>query len=139
MKNTKLYLFLCVLSFICINLDATEFMTTINSKEFNDILTKKVDKKIEWEDEILKIDGKYWNVFDKSVSYDIELQVTWVEFISIFKKYPGYINTVIQSHSCEVTIYLSNGTRVESVEPKIDDFGVLVENCGNRLISIGSQ
>ena len=55
--------------------------------------------------------------------------VSWEEAIEILNS--GEVVTVVQLHSLEVTLELSNGTRITTTEPQIDDIFDEVEKCGS--------
>jgi hypothetical protein len=55
--------------------------------------------------------------------------VSWEEAIEILNS--GDVVTVVQLHSLEVTLELSNGSRITTTEPHIDDIFDEVQKCGS--------
>lgn len=57
-----------------------------------------------------------------------ERTVSWDEAIEILNS--GDVKEVFQSHSLNVTLILKDDTRINTIEPSIDDIFEEVERCG---------
>jgi uncharacterized protein YcfL len=62
-------------------------------------------------------------------AYTQDQTVSWEDAVEILNS--GEVVTVVQLHSLQVTLELSNGSRITTTEPHIDDIFDEVEQCGS--------
>lgn len=55
--------------------------------------------------------------------------VEWDTAVEILNS--GAVETAFQTHSLDVTFYLKDGRRIETVEPGIDDIFDAIDACGS--------
>ena len=67
-------------------------------------------------------------------AYTQDQTVSWEEAIEILNS--GEVVTVVQLHSLEVTLELSNGARITTTEPIIDAIFDEVAKCGSTCQGI---
>lgn len=58
-------------------------------------------------------------------------QVSWDEMKALIQK--GQVQTVMQTHSRRVTVFMADGTKYEATEPAIDDIIKLIRDSGKNI------
>jgi hypothetical protein len=73
-------------------------------------------------------------VVDHPTALPCNEEVTWSQAIDILNS--GQVESVMQTHSLEVSFVLENGCRIWTIEPHIDDIFAEVQKCGDPCANI---
>jgi hypothetical protein len=76
---------------------------------------------------------------DHPTAFPCNAEVTWSQAIEILNS--GQVESVMQTHSLEVSFVLKDGCRIWTIEPHIDDIFAEVQKCGDLCanISLGTE